>query len=145
MEELKPERVARIALAAHRLEADDNIREALREMAESEGGGEPVSLDEARIGETRHKEHEHDPVSQDVKVLIDELSEEGQVELIALAWMGREDASVDEWDELLSLAEDRHSNHTADYLINMPLFGEYLEYALEEFGFELEDFEDEQG
>jgi hypothetical protein len=145
MEELKPELVAHIVFAARRLNADGDIREALRDMSDDDVGQEPVSLDEARIGETKRKEHERDPVFQDIKGMIEDLPVDAQCELIALAWMGRDDGLVDDWNELLTMAQDRHSDHTAEYLIAMPLLGDYLDYGLEAFGHQLEDFEDEHG
>ena len=142
MEELKPEQVAHIVFAARRLNVDDDIREALREMDDDEPS-EPVSYDEARIGEGKRGVSDRDPVFVDIKGLIEDLPEEAQCELIALAWLGRGDGNQDDWEELVSMAQDRRTDHTAAYLMAMPLLSEYLDDGLSAFGFQLEDFEDE--
>ena len=92
-----------------------------------------------------HEENEHDPVYQEISGVIDDLSVEEQCELIALVWLGRGDATADEFQELIRLARERRSDHTAAYLLAIPLLAEYLGDALEQFGISVEDFEDGHG
>ena len=76
-----------------------------------------------------------DPVYDDVKRIIDDLNEDAQVELVALAWMGRGDyTGISEWQEALREARARHNASTAEYLLGMPMVSDYLEQGLEQIG-----------
>ena len=82
-----------------------------------------------------------DPVYEELKSLIDALNVDQQAELVALAWIGREDYVADEWDEAVGMARDRHTGSTARYLLGMPLLGDYLETGLAQLGHSCEDFD----
>ena len=58
------------------------------------------------------------------------LDEDEQVELVALAWIGRGTYDVPEWSEALAEARRAHNNRTAEYLISLPKLGDYLEEGL---------------
>jgi hypothetical protein len=76
-----------------------------------------------------------DPIFDDVKRIIDDLNEDAQIELVALAWMGRGDYSgVQDWPEAVREARARRNAHTAEYLLGMPMASEYLEQGLEQIG-----------
>jgi len=142
MIEIRPETVAHIVFGARQLFADEELRESLRDMEDSEpGAGDHIELDEEELARGRHSEHEMDPVFNDLKNIIDNLPGDYQVELIAIAWLGRGDSSKDDWQELLELARERLSDHTAEYLLDMPLLAEYLQEGLQELGHSVEDFE----
>ena len=49
------------------------------------------------------------------------------VVLIALAWLGRGTYELEEWDEAISTARSEHGKRAAEYLIGLPLLGDYLE------------------
>lgn len=67
--------------------------------------------------------------------LIDDLNEEEQANLIALAWLGRGDYTVDEWPEAMRLARERNAALTAArYLTEMELLGDLLSEGLAEMG-----------
>ncbi len=87
------------------------------------------------------EDHEDDPVAAELTGFIDALTEDEQVDLVALAWLGRGDASLEEWPSLREEAERAHNNRTAAYLLGMPLLPDHLEDALSEFGTSGEDFE----
>jgi hypothetical protein len=145
MIELKPETVAHIVFGARQLFADDELREVLRDMEDSEpGSGEQIDLDDEALERAKHTEHEMDPVYNDLASIINNLPGDFQAELIALTWLGRGDSTKDEWDDLMNLARERRSDHTADYLLNMPLLAEYLQEGLDAFGHSVEDFEVDQ-
>ncbi len=59
---------------------------------------------------------------------------QAQAELVALLWLGRGDAEVDDWDELVVRAEERQENATEEYLLEQPLVAEYLAEGLEKLG-----------
>jgi hypothetical protein len=76
-----------------------------------------------------------DPIYQDVKRILDDLNEDAQIELVALAWMGRGDYNgVQDWPEAVREARARHNEHTSDYLLGMPMASEYLEQGLDQLG-----------
>jgi hypothetical protein len=62
------------------------------------------------------------------------LNEDEQVELVALAWLGRGTFDLDEWDEAVDTARNEHNKRTARYLLGMPMLGDYLEEGLAAFG-----------
>ncbi len=104
---------------------------------------EQIDIDDESLYQARHQEHEHNPVYNDLQSLINGLPVDHQVDLIALAWLGRGDTVIDEWPDLIDLARERRSDRTADYLLNMPQLAEHLQDGLEQFGHSVEDFEAE--
>jgi hypothetical protein len=138
--DLKPEIACYVIFKVRQLFMAEDVLEAANE---DEGGrGEPSEIDEESLDDEVHEEHERDPIYTDLKAFIDELPADDQCQLIALAWLGRGDATRDEWEELVNLASERRSDHTAEYLLNMPLLADHLENALDAFDISCEDFED---
>jgi hypothetical protein len=82
-----------------------------------------------------------DPVIQELVAFIEAMSEDEQVDLVTLAWLGRGDGTLEEWAELRAEAARMHNRHTASYLLGIPLLPDYLEEALAEFGHSCEEFE----
>ena len=80
------------------------------------------------------EDHPDDPVVQELRGLIRTLSEDEQIDLVALAWLGRGDGTLDDWDEIRAEASRAHNRRTASYLLGMPLLPDYLEEALSQFG-----------
>jgi hypothetical protein len=62
------------------------------------------------------------------------LDEDEQMNLVALAWLGRGTYDISEWCEALSVARNEHNKRTAEYLLKLPLLGDYLEEGLAAFG-----------
>jgi hypothetical protein len=52
--------------------------------------------------------------------------------------------SIGEWAEARELARDRHNEHTAEYLLGMPLLADYLQAGLDVFGISCEEIEEER-
>jgi hypothetical protein len=67
------------------------------------------------------------------------LNEDEQIDLVALAWLGR--GQLDDWDNLRAEACRAHNKRTAQYLLGMPLLGDYLAEALSQFGHSIGEFE----
>jgi len=65
-----------------------------------------------------------------------------QLTLVALAWVGRGTYDLSEWKEALSLAQSEHTKRTAEYLLSLPLLGDYLEEGLAAFGKGCADFDE---
>jgi hypothetical protein len=82
-----------------------------------------------------------DPVIQELVAFIETMSEDEQVDLVTLAWLGRGDGTLEEWAELRAEAVRMHNRYTASYLLGIPLLPDYLEEALAEFGRSCEEFE----
>ena len=72
---------------------------------------------------------------------INGLTEEARLALVALAWIGRGDFEPAEWNDALTLAQQRREGPAARYLIDMPLLGDYLEDAAAQMGHNLSDVE----
>ena len=84
-----------------------------------------------------------DAVLQELRSLIADMSEDEQIDLVTLAWLGRGDADVEGWQELRSEAARAHNRRTAAYLLAMPLLPTYLQDALAELGLSCDEFERE--
>lgn len=85
--------------------------------------------------------HGDDPTLQELVAFIDGLSEDEQVELVALTWLGRGDGVLEDWPELRREAQRAHNKRTAAYLLGKPMLADHLEDGLSEFGCSCEDFE----
>lgn len=84
------------------------------------------------------EESADDPVEEELRVFIDELDEEEQVDLVALAWLGRGDSGLADWDALRSEAAQAHNNRTADYLMGIPNLADLLDEGMNAFGLSCE-------
>ena len=85
-----------------------------------------------------------DPVYAELRSFINGLTEDEQIDLVALAWIGRGDGGIAEWDSIREEAARAHNNRTAEYLLGMPLLPDYLEDALSELDHSCEEVEDER-
>ena len=93
------------------------------------------------------EDHDDDAVVEELTTFISSLSEDEQIDLVALAWLGRDDNKIEDWPALREEAAREHSTRTtqtANYLLGMPLVSDYLEEALSLFGQSCEDFENNQ-
>lgn len=81
-----------------------------------------------------------DPTYQELVEFIRGLDEDEQINLVALAWVGRGTFDKSEWDEALDTAASEHNARTAEYLLGLPLLGDYLEEGLEAFGESCSEF-----
>jgi hypothetical protein len=81
-----------------------------------------------------------DAVRQELVSFINGLNDEEQINLVALAWVGRGTFDIEDWDEAIDTARTEHNKRTAQYLLGLPLLGDYLAEGLEAFG---DDFDDE--
>ena len=72
------------------------------------------------------------------------MSEDEQIDLVALAWLGRDDYSAVDWPEVRQEAASAHNRRTAQYLLGMPLLGDFLEEGLSMLGYSCEEFEIER-
>jgi hypothetical protein len=85
-----------------------------------------------------------DSVIQELASFVAAMSEDEQIDPVAMAWLGRDDDSLEDWGPLRAEAARTHSvraARTANYLLGMPLVSDYLEEALSLFGRSCEDVE----
>ena len=81
------------------------------------------------------EDHPEDSAEQQMAEFISNLGEDEQIDLVALAWLGRDDYSAEEWADVRRQATDAHNDKTARYLIGMPLLADYLEAGLTSLGY----------
>jgi len=83
-----------------------------------------------------------DDMTEDaLRQFIEELNEDEQAALIALAWVGRGDYGPEDWEEARSLAAERNESGTASYLLEMDMLGDLLAEGVASFGLSIEDVE----
>jgi uncharacterized protein DUF3775 len=85
------------------------------------------------------EDHADDPVVQELTSFIRALTEDEQIDLVALTWLGRGDGGIDDWDELRAEAARAHNKRTAPYLLGKPLLANHLEDALSQLGISYEE------
>ncbi len=87
------------------------------------------------------EDHRDDPVVEEITSLINSLSEDEQIDLVALAWLGRDDYTASDWPAMREEAARAHNKRTAEYLLGMPQLGDFLEEGLAMLGYSCEEFE----
>lgn len=127
---ISPETVCYLIVKAREFDAKD-------EVTEPDPGSNPADDRDASVLE----DHVDDPVMEEIVSAIHDLSVDQQIELVALAWLGRGDYSAADWDVLRAAAAEAHNNRTAAYLIGMPMLGDYLEEGLALIGHSCQEYE----
>jgi hypothetical protein len=127
---ISPEKVCFIIIKAREFDAKD-------EVSEPDPGSNPADDRETAVLE----DHEDDPVLEELTSLIDSLSEDEQIDLVALAWLGRDDYSASDWAAVREEAARAHNERTSAYLLGTPLLGDFLEEGLSMLGYSCEEFE----
>ena len=125
---ISPDKVCYIIAKAHEFDAKDVVTDP------DEGSN---ATDDAMLSVL--EDHSDDPVVQEIWAAFFAMSEDEQIDLVTLAWLGRGDGTLDDWDELRAEAARAHNKRTASYLLGMPLLGDYLEEALSQFGLSCND------
>lgn len=72
----------------------------------------------------------NDAIQQELTEFIRSLDEDEQIDLVALAWLGRGTYEVSEWEDARAEARRAHNARTAEYLLSLPRLGDYLEDGL---------------
>jgi Protein of unknown function (DUF3775) len=75
-----------------------------------------------------------DPVVREITGFINALTEDEQIDLVALMWLGRGDGSIEEWEDLRRQAAESRNRRTARYLLGEPMLGDFLAEGLDAFG-----------
>lgn len=130
---ISPEKVCFVIIKAREFDVKDVV-------TEPDAGSNPA--DDKMISVL--EDHGDDPVAEELTTFISCLSEDEQIDLVALAWLGRDDNTLEDWPGLREEAARAHrtqTTHTANYLLGMPLLGDYLEEGLSMFELSCESFE----
>jgi hypothetical protein len=104
---------------------------------------EPEQLSEDENSEAALLQENPDDLTDDALLLfINELNDDEQAALIALAWTGRGDYGPEDWAEAVRLAAERNEGRDAGtYLMNMDMLGDLLAEGVAAFGLSIEDVE----
>ena len=76
----------------------------------------------------------NDPVVREITGFINALTEDEQLDLIALMRLGRGDGTIEEWTDLRREAADILDRHVARTLLGEPMLGDLLAEGLGAFG-----------
>ena len=127
---ISPEKVCFVVIKAREFDVKDVV-------TDPDPGSNPT--DDAMISVL--EDHPDDPTYQELRSFIAMLSEDEQIDLVTLTWLGRGDGSIEEWDDLRAEAARAHNRRTASYLLGKPMLADHLEEALSMFGMSCEDEE----
>jgi hypothetical protein len=127
---ISPEKVCFIIMKAREFDAKD-------EVSEPDPGSNPSDDKDAAVLE----DHSDDPAVEELTSLINSLSEDEQIDLVALTWLGRDDYGASDWPTVREEAARVHNERTANYLLGTPLLGDFLEEGLSLLGRACEEFE----
>lgn len=110
--------------------------EKTREFDVKEGATDPDSGSNAADDKMVDvlEDNGDDPVVREITGFINAMSEDEQIDLVALMRLGRGDGGIEEWDDLRREAAEGRNNRTASYLLGEPLVSDYLAEGLDEFG-----------
>jgi len=75
-----------------------------------------------------------DPVVREIAGFIGAMTEDEQIDLVALMRLGRGDGTIEEWEDLRREAADGRNRRTTSYLLGEPLVSDYLAEGLQAFG-----------
>jgi hypothetical protein len=110
--------------------------EKTREFDVKEGATDPDSgsnaIDDNMIDVL--EDNGSDPVAQEIVGFVSGLTEDEQVDVLALMRLGRGDAEVEEWNKLRRETRDTREGPTARVLLGEPLVSDYLAEGLSALG-----------
>ena len=104
------------------------------EIKEEEDEADPHANPNDTIMESILGDDDDDPIEEELTVFIDSLSEDEQIDLVAMVWLGRGDGSIEDWYDLRQQAANAHNKRTAAYVLGIPLLPDYLDEAMVAFG-----------
>jgi hypothetical protein len=131
---ISTEKICFVVLKAREFDVKD------ADTSSDEDGSNPVDDRMVEVLENRPD----DPVDQEIVAFIEAMSEDEQVDLMTLTWLGRGDGGLEDWDDLRAEAARVHDRRTASYLLGIPLLPDFLEEALAAFGRSCEEFEEDR-
>jgi hypothetical protein len=103
-----------------------DVKEA---VSDPNSGSNPADDGQTDVLETTSD----DPVREELLGAIAALRDDQRARLVALAWLGRGTYGLDEWNEAVATARREHNARAGEYLLGLPLLGDYLEDGLAMF------------
>lgn len=104
----------------------------------NDGAEHEIELDDQMTDGHHHdgliEEESENLTEAELRELIGDLNVDEAAELVAIAWIGRGDYEISEWDDAVAEARLRDRRRTAKYLLGMPMLGDWLEEGLEAIG-----------
>jgi hypothetical protein len=128
--QISPEKVCFIVIKAREFAVKDAV-------TEPDPGSNPSDDKMTSVLE----DHADDPVMQELLSFMGDMSEDEQIDLVALAWLGRGDYTAEDWPTVRAEAADAHNDNTPAYLLGTPMLGDFLEEGLGLLGYSCEQFE----
>ncbi len=109
------------------------------DVTEPDPGSNPTDDNDATV----LQDYRDDPAQEELVSLISNLSDDEQIDLVALMWLGRDDHEAGEWASVREQAADAHNKRTARYLCGEPLLADHLAAGLDLLGLSCTDYEGE--
>lgn len=126
---INPDKVAHVIFKARMFDAKE-------EVSDADSGSD--GIDDGMVDVL--EDLPDDSTYQELVEYIRSLDEEEQVNLVALAWIGRGTYEPAEWEEALAEARHARNARTAEYLTGLPMLGDYLDEGLAAVGESSEAF-----
>ncbi|MBP8235612.1 MAG: DUF3775 domain-containing protein [Rhizorhabdus sp.] len=117
------EDICRLIVRAREMEAQVPAIET-EEDADPTDSDDPMAVLEDEANEA---------VEEEIRALIEDMADDEQVEVLALALVGRGTFDASEWDEALEAAGEQDAEPVVDQLMEMPMLAGYLDAGLAAF------------
>ena len=127
---ISPEKVFFLIVKAREFDVKDIV-------TEPDPASNPSDDMEAAVLE----DHKDDPTVEEITSFINALSQDEQIDLVALVWLGRDDYTATDWVDIRAEAARAWNKRTASYLLGMPMLGDHLEEGLSQLGYSIEEYE----
>lgn len=128
--DIAPEKVAHVIIKAREYDAKVGAWDTSPEEGDADDNPNAILEDFA-----------NDSTRSEIAEFIEALNDDEQVNLVALAWVGRGTYEAEEFDEAVETARSEKTNATSQYLLGIPMLADFLEEGLEKMGFNAEDAE----
>jgi hypothetical protein len=127
---ISPEKICFIVVKPREFDAKDVV-------TDPDDGSNPS--DDAMISVL--EDHGDDPAARESRGFIGALTEDEQIDLVALTWLGCGDGDIKHWDALRAEAARVHNRRTASDRLGMPQLSDFLQDWLADFAGSCEEFE----
>lgn len=102
-----------------------------------------IEISSSKVVHIIFQAREGRPAEGQLTAFIENLNEDEQAHLTALAWVGRGAFEPEEYDEAVQTAYSEKTTPTASYLMGMPHLSENLEAGLDAMGVDVDGEEED--
>lgn len=106
---------------------------------EGEDASPPPEIDDVDQLVEQENETGFDPIRQELESFIGDLPEDQKVDLVALMWLGRNNASAADWPSTREDAAQAYNTRTSSYVLGSPMASDFLEEGLSLLGYSCDD------